>query len=292
MVSASGNRKAIRVQAEPFDIFRRYMATYAREQAYCHLSEQLIRNWSAIGMLSHASCKEITMRAFTAALTHPVRRQPHAQSHFESMDVFELEWASNPQISPDGSRVLYERNSMDIMEDKSRRRALDREHRWHRPPAAFEGSARSLVPDGTKLAYIDDSQSLALDGYRRHGQAHAADEIATRHHMVARRPAHRVLDARSPSRRRKLRRSRKSPKVPSGQTPEAHHALEEPRRRRRLSRHGFYHLFVLPVEGGTPRQVTSGSFHHRDAPVWTPDSQIARLLREPQRRLGIRVPKL
>ncbi len=51
MVSASGNRKAIRVQAEPFDIFRRYMATYAREQAYCHLSEQLIRNlerhWNA-----------------------------------------------------------------------------------------------------------------------------------------------------------------------------------------------------------------------------------------------------
>ena len=51
MVSASGNRKAIRVQAEPFDIFRRYMATYAREQAYCHLSEQLIanleRHWNA-----------------------------------------------------------------------------------------------------------------------------------------------------------------------------------------------------------------------------------------------------
>jgi len=44
MVSASGNRKAIRVQTEPLDIFRRYMATYAREQAFCHLSEQLIEN--------------------------------------------------------------------------------------------------------------------------------------------------------------------------------------------------------------------------------------------------------
>ena len=58
-----------------------------------------------------------------------------------------------------------------------------------------------------------------------------------------------------------------------GRPPEAHHAIEEPRRRRRYLDHGFYHLFVLPVEGGTPRQVTSGSFHHRDAPVWTPDSQ-------------------
>jgi thioesterase DpgC len=44
MVSASGNRKAIRVQTEPLDTFRRYMATYAREQAYCHLSDQLVRN--------------------------------------------------------------------------------------------------------------------------------------------------------------------------------------------------------------------------------------------------------
>jgi thioesterase DpgC len=44
MVSASGNRKALRVQLEPLDTFRRYMATYAREQAYCHLSDQLISN--------------------------------------------------------------------------------------------------------------------------------------------------------------------------------------------------------------------------------------------------------
>jgi thioesterase DpgC len=44
MVSASGNRKALRVQLEPLDSFRRYMATYAREQAFCHFSEQLIEN--------------------------------------------------------------------------------------------------------------------------------------------------------------------------------------------------------------------------------------------------------
>ena len=44
MVSAAGNRRALRVQTEPIDVFRRYMATYAREQAYCHLSEQLIEN--------------------------------------------------------------------------------------------------------------------------------------------------------------------------------------------------------------------------------------------------------
>ena len=51
MVSAGGNRKAMRVQAEPLDLFRRYMSTYAYEQAFCHLSEQLVanleRHWNA-----------------------------------------------------------------------------------------------------------------------------------------------------------------------------------------------------------------------------------------------------
>jgi len=51
MVSAGGNRKAIRIQTEPLDTFRSYMATYAYEQAFCHLSEQLVQNlerhWNA-----------------------------------------------------------------------------------------------------------------------------------------------------------------------------------------------------------------------------------------------------
>lgn len=44
MVSASGNRKALRVQAEPLDVYRRYLAAYCEEQARCHLSDQLITN--------------------------------------------------------------------------------------------------------------------------------------------------------------------------------------------------------------------------------------------------------
>ena len=43
-VSAAGNRKALRVCQESLDDVRRYMASYAREQAKCHLSPALIRN--------------------------------------------------------------------------------------------------------------------------------------------------------------------------------------------------------------------------------------------------------
>ena len=44
MVSAAGNRRALRITEEPLDAFRRYMAVYAREQAHCHFSPALISN--------------------------------------------------------------------------------------------------------------------------------------------------------------------------------------------------------------------------------------------------------
>jgi len=51
VVSAASNRRAFRVGEEPLDTFRRYMAVYCREQAYCHFSPALIANlekhWNA-----------------------------------------------------------------------------------------------------------------------------------------------------------------------------------------------------------------------------------------------------
>ena len=51
IVSAVGNRRQFRIGQEPLDLFRRYLALYAKEQAYCHFSDVLIsnleRHWSA-----------------------------------------------------------------------------------------------------------------------------------------------------------------------------------------------------------------------------------------------------
>ena len=49
--SLRANRRALRIGAEPIDDFRRYMALYSREQAYCMYSpaliDNLVRNWEA-----------------------------------------------------------------------------------------------------------------------------------------------------------------------------------------------------------------------------------------------------
>jgi (3,5-dihydroxyphenyl)acetyl-CoA 1,2-dioxygenase len=53
LVNATANRRTLRAGQEPLDLFREYMATYAREQASCHLSPALVHNlethWHAQG---------------------------------------------------------------------------------------------------------------------------------------------------------------------------------------------------------------------------------------------------
>ena len=51
LINAAANRRALRVGEEPLDVFRQYMATFSKEQAYCHLSPALVDNleehWNA-----------------------------------------------------------------------------------------------------------------------------------------------------------------------------------------------------------------------------------------------------
>jgi (3,5-dihydroxyphenyl)acetyl-CoA 1,2-dioxygenase len=44
LINAAANRRAMRIGQEPLDVFREYMALFAREQARCHLSPALVAN--------------------------------------------------------------------------------------------------------------------------------------------------------------------------------------------------------------------------------------------------------
>ena len=63
---------------------------------------------------------------------------------FAPLDVFKLEWADHPQLSPDGKRVVYERLRFDIMKDRKRsqtRRLRTPALRHHEGSQAFANAS-------------------------------------------------------------------------------------------------------------------------------------------------------
>ncbi len=60
--------------------------------------------------------------AFVAvlALLTPAQATAAGKARFKPEDVFQLEFAADPQVSPDGKRVVYVRNFMDVMKDRRR----------------------------------------------------------------------------------------------------------------------------------------------------------------------------
>ena len=85
-------------------------------------------------------------------------------SKFEPMDVFDLEWASDPRVSPDGKTVVYVRKSNDIMKDR------ERSNLWqvsvdgtnHRPLYSGLNNIRSprWSPNGEKLAFLSNAHEF------------------------------------------------------------------------------------------------------------------------------------
>jgi dipeptidyl aminopeptidase/acylaminoacyl peptidase len=201
---------------------------------------------------------------------------------FTMKDVFGLVYASDPQISPDGQRIVYARTFMDIMKDRRKAHLwiVNRDGSGNRPLTSgtqSEGSAR-WSPDGTCLLYIssDDGKAQIFLRWMDTGQTAKLTQLTELFGDLSWSPdgKHIAFSMFVPD----------EPKPPATM-PEKPEGADWASPARLIDRmvyrtddagylkSGYWHLFLVPAEGGTPRQLTFGKFDERGRIAWTPDGK-------------------
>jgi len=205
---------------------------------------------------------------FFSPLSTVVASTPQ-DDRFSAMDVFDLEWAAGPRVSPDGRTIAYTRNGYDVMADRpvSRIWLIESSGKRHRPLTERAGYGAVWSPDGDRIAFLSRTD--------------AGVEIFM-HWLADNRTAHITRLPENPSQLQFSPDGRwlafnmftpgsaepmvSGPAAPEGATWAPGFKVYESVQYRAdgqgYLKPGFNHIFVAPAEGGSPRQVTGGDFHH------------------------------
>ena len=213
-----------------------------------------------------------------------------AQSgHLTEMDVFELEYVSDPRVSPDGDRVVYVRQFADVMTDMnySNLWLVRADGSGHRPltTGKFTDNSPRWSPDGSRIAYMSnrDGMPQIYMHWVESGQTAAITNLTD--------PATGLSWSPDGSR---LAFYKLVPEAPLtvGELPAPPAGAEWAAPAKYTDKlvfrfdgigdmpSGYWHLFTVPGEGGTPRQLTSGEKSYTagffaapgGGPAWTPSS--------------------
>ncbi|MFK7783155.1 S9 family peptidase [Psychroserpens sp.] len=199
---------------------------------------------------------------------------------FQSLDVFELEWASDPQISPDGSQVIYIRNGFDIMNDTSQGNlwivnADGTSNRKLTSREVNESQAR-WSPSGDRIAFVSSTKY----GSEVYMYWVASGQIAKLTHLD-KSPGNLTWSPDGKHLAFTMFISEKPPvvaKMPS--KPKGAKWAKPARITDRLKHErdgggymqpGFTHIFVMSSNGGTARQITTDNYNHGSRLSFSPD---------------------
>lgn len=180
----------------------------------------------------------------------------------------ELQQASDPRVSPDGTQVLYTRTRFDQIKDQRETTLwlVDANGQHHRFMAKGQGAVWS--PDGKRIAYLSDVQPQGLEIFVLDPAAPAS---ATQITWGSRSPANLrwspdgahigfTMVVANPE-----KWSINLPAAPNGSrwadAPRFTERLHYRRDGVGFTERGFRHLFMVAADGGALRQVTSGEWN-------------------------------
>ncbi|MBR9990668.1 MAG: S9 family peptidase [Gemmatimonadetes bacterium] len=210
----------------------------------------------------------------------------HAQAPSDRLTLNDyLEWESvqSPQLSPDGERIVFGRRWVDKLNDRFESSVWVMEADGSRPRALIiDGSSPLWSPDGSRIAYTASGQPSGQQIFVKYVDV---DGPATQVTRTTESPSDLVWSLDGSALAFRMRVPANAGWKVEGQVsqfrPKDAKWTEAPRVVEKLSYRrdrvgftadGYMHIFIVPADGGTPRQVTSGDFDH-GAPSFTPDGR-------------------
>src|SRR6202789_2068735 len=202
---------------------------------------------------------------------------------FKPLDVFDLQWAADPQVSPDGRSIAYVRMGYDIKTDRARGSVwlvgIDGKNERPISSAPTSGSPR-WSPDGSRIAYIaraaDNSAQLFMY-WTAGGMSAPISNFTDSPGGLAWSADGKWLAFTMP-----VAQERKPLKVELPEAPKNAKWADPPKLIDRMVFRAdgegylpnvFSQLFIIGADGGAARQLTHGDFDHEGPPAFEADGK-------------------
>ncbi len=203
-----------------------------------------------------------------------------SSQHLRLEQYLDLESVGNPQISPDGRRIVYTRGWVDKVNDARKSSLWVMGADGSRARSLTEGSGATWSPDGTRIAFTTQGEPSGSQIFVRWMDAEGATSQITRLENgpsnLTWSPDGNWIAFTSRVDDRAEFAGVSVPGRPSGaKWTDDPKVVERPAYRRDRQGYidtGWTHVFVVPAEGGTPRQLTDGNWNHGGI-AWSPDGQ-------------------
>ncbi len=202
---------------------------------------------------------------------------------FQGTDLFGLQYATDPQIRPDGRVVAYVRVSFDIMTDRARQSIwlIDVETGEQTPLVAGAGAHTSprWSTDGGRLAYVSTAEGGRPQLYARwmqSGQTAKLAELVSAPADLAWSPDGQwiAFTMFTPDEAAKLGEAPAKPEGAEWAPPlEVITDLTYRSDTEGYLKPGYRHLYAVAADGGAPRQLSFGAFNETGPLSWTPDGR-------------------
>ena len=192
-----------------------------------------------------------------------------------------LDWesVSNPEISPDGSQIVYTRGWVDKINDRRASEIWIMDADGGRKRRLTEGSSPKWSPSGDRIAFTDEGDPEGTQIFVRwmddEGLRTPITHVENSPGNVQWSPDGRHIaftmsvDSDNPW---PISLPGRPEDAKWTEAPKVVDRLQYRRDRRGYIDEGYSHLFVVPADGGTPRQLTDGDWNHNGV-AWTPDGE-------------------